>query len=93
MPVQAGPQTVQLAAQGFEPAVAQPAFGRVRLAISPWGEVHVDGKMLGVSPPLNEIRLPAGKHRIEIRNGDFAPHRQNIDLAGDASLRIKHKFK
>lgn len=93
VPDQAGPPTVQVAEQAVEPAVAQPAFGRVRLAISPWGEVHVDGKMLGVSPPLNEIRLPAGKHRIEIRNGDFAPHRQNIDLAGDASLRIKHKFK
>lgn len=76
-----------------EAAVVPPAFGRVRLAVSPWGEIHVDGKMLGVSPPLNEIRLPAGKHSIEIRNGDFAPYRQNIDLAGDASLRIKYKFK
>lgn len=69
------------------------ASGRIRLAISPWGEVRVDGKMLGVSPPLNEIRLPAGKHRIEIRNGSFPPYRQSVDLAGDANLRIKHKFE
>ncbi|MFZ2268322.1 MAG: serine/threonine-protein kinase [Azonexus sp.] len=76
-----------------EVAKAPAGNGRIRLAIAPWGEVRVDGKMLGVSPPLNEIRLPAGKHSIEIRNGNFAPHRQTIDLAGDASLRIKHKFE
>lgn len=76
-----------------EPPKAALKNGWVRLAISPWGEVHVDGKMLGVSPPLNEILLPAGKHRIEIRNGSFPPYRQTIDLAGAASLRIKYKFE
>ena len=74
-------------------AASAPAEGRVRLAIAPWGEVYVDGKRMGVSPPLNEIRLPAGKHRIEIRNGDFKALKQNIDLASNASLRIKHKFE
>jgi len=69
------------------------AKGRIRLAIAPWGEVYVDGKMAGVTPPLNELLLPPGKHRIEIRNADFAPHRRNIDLAADANLRIKHKFE
>ncbi|WP_428825907.1 serine/threonine-protein kinase [Azonexus sp. IMCC34842] len=69
------------------------ANGRIRLAIAPWGEVYVDGKMAGVTPPLTELLLPPGKHRIEIRNADFAPHRRNIDLAADANLRIKHKFE
>jgi serine/threonine-protein kinase len=69
------------------------AEGRLRLAIAPWGEVYVDGKKAGVSPPLTEIRLPAGKHSIEIRNGTFAPHRKNVDLTTGATLRIKHKFE
>jgi len=69
------------------------ADGRIRLAIAPWGEVYVDGKIMGVTPPLAEVRLPAGKHRIEVRNGAFAPHRQSIDLAPNASVRIKHKFE
>lgn len=67
--------------------------GRVRLAVAPWGEVYVDGKSAGVSPPLNEIKLAAGQHSIEIRNGKFAPHRQTVDVVGDDSLRIKHKFE
>lgn len=79
-----------------EPAAATPPVGgdgRIRLAISPWGEIYVDGKRAGVSPPLTEIRLPAGKHSIEIRNGTLKPYRQSVDLAPDASLRVKHKFE
>lgn len=75
-------------------AKAQPVgAGRVRLAIAPWGEVYVDGKKVGVSPPLNEIRVSAGLHEIEVRNGKFVPHRQTVNLADNASLRIKHKFE
>ncbi len=72
---------------------APPLPGRLVLAITPWGEIHVDGKMLGVSPPLNEISLPAGKHSIEIRNTAFPARRENINLDADATLRIKHKFQ
>jgi serine/threonine-protein kinase len=67
--------------------------GRIRLAIAPWGEVYVDGKKAGISPPLTEIRLPAGKHSIEIRNSNFKAHRQSVDVAPDTNLRIKHKFE
>ena len=77
-----------------EPVDAPPVdVGRIRLAIAPWGEVYVDGKSVGVSPPLNEIRLAAGQYSIEIRNGKFTPHRQTVDLAVDDSPRIKHKFE
>ena len=72
---------------------AKAAEGLVKLAIAPWGEVHVDGRMLGVSPPLNEIRLPAGRHRVEIRNAGFSSYSTTIDLAGNGSLRLKHKFE
>lgn len=85
-----------IATQQAEPApLAAPVAteGRIRLAIAPWGEVYVNGKKAGVSPPLNEILLPAGKHSIEVRNGSFTPYRKSVDLAPDASLRIKHKFE
>ena len=77
------------------PAVAPavPNEGRVRLAIAPWGEVYVDNRKVGISPPLTEIKLKPGKHTIEIRNGDFAPYQQSINLTANASLRIKHKFE
>jgi serine/threonine-protein kinase len=64
----------------------------VLLAISPWGEVYVDGKPMGVSPPLAELELAPGSHRIEVRNGAFKPYQEDIELGSNETVRIKHKF-
>jgi class 3 adenylate cyclase len=77
-----------------EPAPAHPAASTalVVLAISPWGEVYVNGKRMGVSPPLTELELPKGKHRIEVRNGAFKPFEEDYELGSNETVRIKHKF-
>jgi serine/threonine-protein kinase len=67
--------------------------GRLGFAVSPWGEIYVDGRRRGVSPPLREIELPPGKYLIEIRNTAFPVRRQAIDVNARTRLRIKHKFK
>ena len=64
----------------------------IALAISPWGEVFVDGKPIGVSPPLNEIELLPGSRLIEIRNGDFPPFSQRVDLKAQQRIKIRYKF-
>ena len=73
-------------------APPKPATALVMLAVSPWGEVLVDGKSAGVSPPLSELELEPGSHRIEIRNGDFPPHLVTLQLESNQTLKIKHKF-
>ena len=76
-----------------EPVPAPPpAPAAVSFAISPWGEVHVNGRMQGVSPPLQDIELTPGRHRIEIRNGAFPPHVVTVNARPGERLRIKHKF-
>jgi len=70
-----------------------PAEATVMLAISPWGEVYVDGKRVGVSPPLSTLQLEAGKHDVEIRNLAFAPYRDTVYLRPGQSLKIRHKFR
>jgi len=64
----------------------------VLMAISPWGEVLVNGKSVGVSPPLSELEVSPGKYRIEIRNGAFKPYEEVIELGSNQTVRIKHKF-
>jgi hypothetical protein len=64
----------------------------ISLAITPWGEVFVDGKPIGVSPPLNEIELLPGSRLIEFRNGDFPPYRQRVELKAGQKFRIRYKF-
>ena len=77
-------------------ASSKPAPGPtalIMLAVSPWGEVVVDGKSMGVAPPLSELELAPGRYRIEIRNGGFKPYLEIFDLEPNQTIRIKHKFK
>jgi hypothetical protein len=68
-------------------------LGTIRLAIAPWGRVLVDGKERGVSPPLREIKISAGRHTVEIRNTTFASHIAKIDLKAGGSITVKHRFR
>ena len=75
------------------PTVAEAgAPALLNIAVSPWGEVHVDGKMHGVTPPLQELELSPGRHRIEIRNSASQPHIVTVNAKPGERIRIKHKF-
>ncbi len=65
----------------------------VTFAVTPWGEVFVDGKRQGVSPPLRDLKLSAGKHTILIVNETFKPYSQTIELAPNSTHKIKYKFQ
>jgi class 3 adenylate cyclase len=74
------------------PQAAEAELAVLALAITPWGQVYVDGKSRGVSPPLQEIELTAGRHRIEVRNTASEPHFITVNAKPGERLRIKHKF-
>ena len=91
----ASPRVVEAApvpAVESEPAKPAGPTALVVLAISPWGEVYVNGKHVGVSPPLTELELPKGKHHIVVRNGSFKPFEEDYELGSNETVRIKHKF-
>lgn len=79
------------------PAPAEPLAplppGFVQLAISPWGQVEVDGAPVGIAPPLNRLSLPAGSHTITIRNGELPPLVRVIEVSADHPITIKHRFE
>jgi serine/threonine-protein kinase len=75
------------------PAPPQLPPGVVQLAISPWGQVEIDGNFAGLAPPLTRLNLPAGSHTITIRNGDFPPLVRVIDISADQPVVIKHRFE
>lgn len=64
----------------------------VTLAISPWGEVHVNGNAVGVSPPLTEIGVPSGRVAIEVRNAGSAPYTETFTLQPGEKVHLRHKF-
>ncbi len=72
------------------PAVA--AIGVVLLDIAPWGEVLIDGRPVGVSPPLTELKLPAGKHALEIRHSDGRAVAAEVQVDPERPQRVRHRF-
>lgn len=80
-------------AAALVPAAPPPPPGVVQLAISPWGQVEIDGNFAGLAPPMTRLNLPAGSHTITIRNGDFPPLVRVIEVSADQPVVIKHRFE
>lgn len=80
------------AAPGSSAAPAAAPQGTVQIAVSPWGEVDVDGARVGVTPPLTRLQLPAGSHVITLRNGDFPPRVERITVSQDQPVLLRHRF-
>jgi class 3 adenylate cyclase len=74
------------------PQSAGPA-GRVELAVAPWGEVLVDGRSRGISPPLRVLELPPGSHTVEIRNSTFPAHIARVEVKSGEAVKIQHRFR
>ncbi|WP_084544674.1 serine/threonine-protein kinase [Derxia gummosa] len=66
--------------------------GTLEVAVSPWGEVFINGQSRGLTPPLSSLKLAPGSYSIEIRNGDFPTYRTSADIQSNGTTRIRHKF-
>jgi eukaryotic-like serine/threonine-protein kinase len=77
---------------GGVPTSAVLAEGVVQLAVSPWGQVEVDGKTMGTSPPLTRLTLSAGNHTITVRNTDFPAYTTTIAIDGESPVTLRHRF-
>lgn len=75
------------------PAAAPKAPARLEIAVAPWGDVLVDGKKRGRTPPLLVIDVPAGAHTIEIRNATSPAHTARVEVKPGETLRIQHRFR
>lgn len=74
-------------------ASAQATAGKLRIAVTPWGSVEVDGKAMGVSPPLTILTLGPGEHTVVLRNSDFAARTFKIKVQAGKTERVAHRFE
>ena len=86
-------ETREREARGTAAAAAVPvSTGILRIAISPWGAVEVDGRAVGNSPPLTELSLPTGRHQVIVRNTDLPPFSTSVNITADQPVTLKHRF-
>ena len=73
-------------------ATAPTATGLLQLAISPWGQVEVNGSPAGTTPPLTRLNLPEGTHTITVRNEDFPPFTTTVQVSAERPATVRHRF-
>lgn len=74
----------------------QPAITSERtlsIKVLPWGEVFLNGKMMGVTPPLHQLKLSPGEHTIEIRHPSYTSKIIQISAADPTTATLEHHFK
>ena len=62
-------------------------------AVSPWGEIVVNGKSRGVTPPMKSLKLEPGHYKIEVRNTTFPAHTEDLELKARDEVTVRHKFQ
>ena len=78
------------AAKETPPATAQVP---VRVSVRPWGEVIIDGRSRGISPPLGQVMLSPGRHQVTIRNPASSDFQTSITVGPGSSGSIAHVFE
>jgi class 3 adenylate cyclase len=76
-----------------DPAKASIAQGSISFAIAPWGEILVNGKSIGLSPPVKQHKLAPGKYKIEVRNSNLTPFITSVDVKAKEDLTVRYQFK
>jgi hypothetical protein len=89
-PAQERPRAAQPAAKISEPQPGGTA--RLILAVSPQGELYIDDKHYGTTPPITTLDLEPGMHRIEIRSGSWKPYLTYMAVQVGEQRRIRHDF-
>jgi serine/threonine protein kinase len=90
-PVAATPAVVE---QRPAAAPAPAAKAVVRIHAQPFGYVYVDGALIGASPPVREVAMSPGRHRIEARNDAARPPvvSREIDISGSEARDVRLRF-
>ena len=66
--------------------------GTLQLAVSPWAEVAVDGKAVGLTPPLGQLPLPAGRHTVTLRNSGHPTYTTTVNVAAGENAVLRYRF-
>jgi hypothetical protein len=69
-----------------------PGDVNVTLRVSPWAAVQVDGKRVGVTPPMTHLSLPEGSRTIELSNPGFETVKRVIQVVNGKPVTITHDF-
>ncbi len=86
-------QNMLASKDGNAPADKKPVVSMLVFAVSPWGEIYIDGKKRGISPPMSRLKVEPGRYIVKIANGTFRPYIKTIEVHANQTVYLKYKFK
>ena len=69
------------------PAAAGADAGRLFVNASPWGQLYVDGQLVGNTPKAN-LSLSPGSHAVRVVREGYEPFERTIQVAAGQSVRL-----
>ncbi|NMG71300.1 serine/threonine protein kinase [Parazoarcus communis] len=66
--------------------------GVIEVRVEPWGNVLVNGKLVGVAPPRVRFQVDPGDLELEVSNETHPSKRMTITVEAGRTYRIKHEF-
>jgi len=69
-----------------------PATGKIVVEAKPWGDVYVNGEMVGTAPPRVILDAPAGDSVVEIRNDSATAYSRTVNVRAGRTVRVSHDF-
>jgi serine/threonine-protein kinase len=65
--------------------------GQLQVAVKPWGEVRVDGQLIGQTP-IDRISLAPGAHLVRVTHPLYEPWERRITIASGATEKVVIDF-
>lgn len=89
----ASPSTAASQANGArEKRVANLDTAKLQFHVKPWGEIFLNGKRVGVSPPLKSLPVPPGTHVVRVENGNLPSFEQSFSVEARDKFVVIHDF-
>ncbi|TET44458.1 PEGA domain-containing protein [candidate division TA06 bacterium] len=63
-------------------------FGFVKINVTPWAVVHIDGDSIDTTPFNRLLRLDHGRHKLILANAQFPDYVTHINVTGGETTRI-----
>ncbi len=68
-------------------------FGSLDCKVNPWGEIYVDGKLMGETPLPSALKLIPGEHQVVLRNSAFPEAQYQVKIEQNKIYTLKHVFR
>ena len=62
-------------------------FGYLKISVSPWAEIYIDGEKKGVTPIATPLRLTAGEHVLELKKDDRIQWKNTVIIPMNDTLK------